>query len=69
MLTEEGTLQSPSSACQGKKTRKIRTKHDYEERVTPERYREIMRDRTNVTAQGHEKVPRGVTRSGLIRKK
>lgn len=53
----------------GKKTRKIRTKHDYEERVTPERYREIMRDRTNVTAQGHEKVPRGVTRSGLIRKK
>jgi hypothetical protein len=53
----------------GKKTRKIRTKHDYEERVTPERYREIMKERTNVTAQGHESVPRGVTRSGLVRKK
>lgn len=53
----------------GKKTRKIRTKHDYEERVTPERYREIMKERTNVTAQGHESVSRGVTRSGLVRKK
>lgn len=57
------------SSSAGKKTRKIRTRHDYEERVTPERYREIMRERSNVTAQGHEGVPRGVTRSGLIRNK
>jgi carbonic anhydrase len=53
----------------GKKTRKIRTKYDYEERVTPERYREIMNERrANATAQGHESVPRGVTRSGRVRK-
>lgn len=36
----------------GKKQRKIRTKKDFEERVTPERYAEIMAQRKTSSAQG-----------------
>jgi len=51
----------------GKKQRRIRTKNDFEERVTPEKYVEIMVQRKNAREQGHESIERGSTRSGKRR--
>ncbi|KZM19856.1 uncharacterized protein EKO05_0004121 [Ascochyta rabiei] len=52
----------------GKQKRKIRTKRDFEERVSPEKYRELMGSRhTPLPAEGHESVTRGSTRSGKLR--
>ncbi|KAH6620005.1 hypothetical protein C7974DRAFT_224475 [Boeremia exigua] len=65
------TASSPPIAkaiAAGKKHRKIRTKKDFEERVTPEKYSQIMAQRRSVKAQGHESVARGSTRSGKLRK-
>lgn len=62
------TPMTAKARASGKKQRKFHTKHDFEERVTPERYAEIMAQRrSNTPAQGHEDVPRGSTRSGKIR--
>lgn len=51
----------------GKKQRKIRTKKDFEERVTAEKYAEVMTQREKVRAQGDESVARRSTRSGKPR--
>ncbi|KAJ4366618.1 hypothetical protein N0V95_000119 [Ascochyta clinopodiicola] len=52
----------------GKQKRKIRTKQDFEERVSPEKYRELMGSRgTALPAEGHESVTRRITRSGKLR--
>ena len=51
----------------GKKQKRIRTKRNFEERVTPEKYAEIMAQRGSVTAQRHESVAKGSTRSGKLR--
>lgn len=52
----------------GRKQRKAHTKSDFEERVTPERYAEIMAQREHNSSQGHESAVRGITRSGRMRK-
>lgn len=51
----------------GKKQRMIRTKNDFEERVTPEKYVEIMLQRKNAREQGYESIERGSMRSGKRR--
>ncbi|KAF9699016.1 hypothetical protein EKO04_003145 [Ascochyta lentis] len=52
----------------GKQKRRIRTKRDFEERVSPEMYRELMGSRhTPLPAEGHESMMRGSTRSGRVR--
>jgi hypothetical protein len=47
---------------------KRRPKRCYEEGVTPERHAEIMAERENVIAQGHESMQRGSTRSRKLRR-
>jgi hypothetical protein len=51
----------------GKKQRKIRTKRDFEQRVSPEKYDEIMVGRKSIAAAA-ENIVRGSTRSGRVRK-
>lgn len=52
----------------GKKQRKIRTKRDYEQRVSPEKFDEIMAGRKSTAAAArHESIARGSTRSGKVR--
>ncbi|KAJ8113507.1 hypothetical protein OPT61_g4366 [Boeremia exigua] len=51
----------------GKKQRRIRTKNDFEERVTPEKYAKIMAERQSRNLQDHEGLARGSTRSGKLR--
>lgn len=52
----------------GTQKRRIRSKRNFEERVTPERYIEVMAvRRKGMAAEGHEDVVRGSTRSGKIR--
>ncbi|KAF3004281.1 hypothetical protein E8E13_008443 [Curvularia kusanoi] len=52
----------------GKKTRKSRSKRVLEERVSPEKYEEIMASRRSIVAEGHEEITRGSTRSGRVRR-
>ncbi|KAF3045433.1 hypothetical protein E8E12_003451 [Didymella heteroderae] len=51
----------------GKKQRKIRTKRDFEQRVSPEKYDEIMAGRRTIAAAA-ESIVRGSTRSGKVRR-